>query len=372
LTAGTLLSGAGSLTLTITGTPASSGTASFALSIGGQTCTLTRTVDLPVGTITALSCSTATNTGTLTQGIAAASVSSSVPYTGGNGGTYTSQTITSTGVTGLTATLAAGTLLSGAGSLTYNITGTPATSGTASFALTISGQICSFTRTVNSAGQNGITSHSCGATNVHNPAQTYGTMTDQDNNVYRTIVIGSQEWMAENLKVSHYRNGDLIPIVINSSTWSGLNTGATCWYNNDSSAFNCPYGKLYNWYAVSDSRNVCPVGWHVPSDSELSVLQNYLGGWGVAGGKLKTQGITYWTSGNTGATNSTGFSGLPGGLQGPNGGFNTKGILAHFWTSTLNISQTDAVLFRLHYGQEGLDRFVWDNRHGFSVRCLKD
>jgi formylglycine-generating enzyme required for sulfatase activity len=150
--AGTLATGAGSLTFTITGTPASNGTASFALNIGGQTCTLTRTVNPPAGTITALTCSTATNTGTLTQGIAATIVSSSVPYTGGNGGTYTAQTITSTGVTGLTASLTAGTLLSGAGSLTYTITGTPATSGTASFALSVGGQTCNLTLTVNTSG----------------------------------------------------------------------------------------------------------------------------------------------------------------------------------------------------------------------------
>jgi formylglycine-generating enzyme required for sulfatase activity len=149
LAAGTLLSGAGSLSYTITGTPATSGTASFTIGVGGQTCTLTRTVNPPAGTITALTCATATNTGTLTQGIAAVSVSSSVPYTGGNGGTYTAQTITSTGVTGLTAILTAGTFLSGAGSLTYTITGTAATSGTASFAISIAGQTCTLTRTVN-------------------------------------------------------------------------------------------------------------------------------------------------------------------------------------------------------------------------------
>ncbi len=146
--AGTLANGSGSLTFTITGTPASAGTASFALNIGGQTCTLTRTV-LPTASITALSCSTATNNGTLTQGIAAASVNSSVPYTGGNGGYRGSQTFTSTGVTGLTATCAAGTLATGAGSLTLTITGTPASSGTASFALSIGGQTCTLTRTVN-------------------------------------------------------------------------------------------------------------------------------------------------------------------------------------------------------------------------------
>jgi hypothetical protein len=164
--AGTLATGAGSLTFTITGTPASSGTASFALNIGGQTCTLTRTVNPPVGTITALSCSTATNTGTLAQGIAATSVSSSVPYTGGNGGTYTAQNVTSTGVTGLTATLAAGNFASGAGTLVYTITGTPASSGAASFAINIGGQTCTLTRTVNPPAGT-ITALSCStATNT--------------------------------------------------------------------------------------------------------------------------------------------------------------------------------------------------------------
>jgi formylglycine-generating enzyme required for sulfatase activity len=148
LTAGTFAIGAGSLTYTITGTPLTSGTASFALNIGGKTCTLTRAV-LPIGTITALSCSTATNIGTLAQGIAAASVSSTIPYTGGNSGTHTGQTVTSTGVTGLTATCAAGNFLMGSGTLVYTITGTPVTSGTASFALNMGGQICTLTRTVN-------------------------------------------------------------------------------------------------------------------------------------------------------------------------------------------------------------------------------
>jgi hypothetical protein len=149
LTAGSFTSGAGNLTYTITGTPASGGTASFALNIGGRTCTLTRTVALPVGTISALTCASATNNGTLTFGVAAASVSSNVPYTGGNGGTHNGQTVTSTGVTGLTATLTAGTFAIGAGSLTYTITGTPASGGTASFALNIGGRTCTLTRTVN-------------------------------------------------------------------------------------------------------------------------------------------------------------------------------------------------------------------------------
>ena len=148
LEAGTFANGAGVLTYTITGTPATSGTASFVLNIGGQTCTLTRTVDLPSGIITSLDCSTATNSGSLIQGTAASSVSSSVPYTGGNGGTYSAQTINSTGVTGLTATLSEGVFANGAGVLTYTFTGTPAASGTASFVLNIGGQTCTLTRNV--------------------------------------------------------------------------------------------------------------------------------------------------------------------------------------------------------------------------------
>jgi hypothetical protein len=148
LTAGTLASGAGTVTYTITGTPAASGTASFAISLGGQSCTLTRTVALPAATITALDCAGATHNGTLTSGTAASGVSSVISYTGGNGGTYTTQTITSTGVTGLTATLTAGTIASGAGTITYTITGTPVASGTASFAISLGGQSCTLTRTV--------------------------------------------------------------------------------------------------------------------------------------------------------------------------------------------------------------------------------
>ncbi len=155
-------SGAGTLTYTITGTPSASGTASFAISIGGQSCTLTRTVALPAAALTTLDCAGATHNGTLTQGTAASGVSSAVAYTGGNGGTYALQTVTSTDVTGLTATLSAGTLASGAGTLTYTITGTPSASGTASFAISIGGQSCTLTRTVYGT----ITSIDCsGATN---------------------------------------------------------------------------------------------------------------------------------------------------------------------------------------------------------------
>ena len=150
LSAGNFASGAGNLSYAITGTPSSAGTASFALNIGGQTCTLNLTVVVP-GSITALNCSGATVAGTLTNGQAASGVSASVPYTGGNGGPYSGQTVSSTGITGLTATLSAGSFTSGAGSLSYAITGTPASGGTASFALNIGGQNCTLDVTVSSA-----------------------------------------------------------------------------------------------------------------------------------------------------------------------------------------------------------------------------
>ena len=372
LQAGSFTSGAGNLTYMIFGTPSSSGTASFAINIGGQTCTLTRTVNLPVGTITALTCASATNTGTLTSGVAASSVSCSVPYTSGNGGTYSAQTVSSTGVTGLTATLAAGTFASGAGSITYTISGTPTSSGTASFALNIGGQTCTLARTVNIGGQTGITAHSCGATNVHNPAKTYGTMTDQQGNTYRTIVIGTQEWMAENLRTTVYRNGNAIANVTDNTQWSSITTGAWCNYNNSSSN-ECPYGKLYNWYAVADPRNLCPTGWHVPTAAEWSTFAIHLvhlGG--EQAGNMKSTGTQYWTANNSGVTNESGFSGLPGGYRyGTSGGFGLVGNFGIWWSSNEYDTNT-ARRFEVGAVNPSINLTFDFKKTGSSVRCLRD
>ena len=216
-----------------------------------------------------------------------------------------------------------------------------------------------------------ISSHSCGATNLHNPAKTYGTMTDQQGNVYKTIVIGTQEWMAENLKVSHYRNGNPIPLITNSSIWAQLNTGATCWYNNDSVTYNCPYGKLYNWYAVADQRNVCPTGWHVPSDAEWTTLTTFLGGELVAGGKMKSTGTQYWTSPNSDADNFSGFSGLPGGLRYFAGALDDIGYNGYWWSSS-QFNGNSAWYRGLYYGLSTVGRTNFNKLSGFSVRCLKD
>ncbi|MFN5370727.1 MAG: FISUMP domain-containing protein [Bacteroidia bacterium] len=367
LTGGTFLSGSGSLTYTITGTPSSSGVASFALNIGGRTCALARTVVASIGSITTLNCASATNSGILTQGVAAISVSSSIPYNGGNGGSYSGQTVTSTGVTGLTATLIAGNLANGSGNLIYTITGTPGSIGTASFAINIGGQFCTLTRTV---GQTGITQHSCGATNVHNPAKTYGTITDQQGNVYKTIVIGTQEWMAENLRTSIYVNGETIANVTDATQWNNRTTGAWCYYDNNS-AFDCPYGKLYNWYAVSDARKVCPTGWHLPTQSDWLALSVFIGGF-QGGGAIKSVGTQYWSSPNSNATNTFGFSGIPGGTRyNTFGWFGSIGFGGSWWTSG-DVNQWNANRQFLRYDNGDFGNVDTPKQTGLSVRCLRD
>ena len=330
--------------------------------------------------ITALNCSTATNNGTLTAGTAASGVNSVVPYTGGNGGTYPAQSIGSTGVTGLIATLAGGTLASGTGNLTYIINGTPATSGTASFALSIGGQSCMFTRTVE-ATDIGIINHSCGATNVHNPTVPYGRMTDQEGNEYRTVQIGSQIWMAENLKTTRYRNGIIIPEITNPDDWANNTIGGYCSYNNNTSN-DCPYGKLYNWYAVNNTNQLCPKGWHVPTDAEWNILIANLdpsynptadgSQSAIAGGKMKSTGTQYWQSPNQDATNSSGWSGLSGGYRYDQyGTFNSIGTSGIWWSSTeYRISW--AWYRTLVHESSMVNRLHTLKTYGFSVRCVKD
>ena len=330
----------------------------------GQPTTLS--VQSVAGTITALNCGSATNAGTLTSGIAANGVSSSVPFTGGNGGTHNGQTVASSGVTGLTATLTAGTFASGNGSLTYTITGTPSASGTASFALNIGGQTCALSLNV----EVNVANASCGASFVHNPNLSYGTVVDQDGNTYKTIVIGSQEWMSENLKTSTYSNGEPIPNVTDPNQWSNVTTGAWAHYNNDSQN-ECPYGKLYNWHTLVHPSNVCPAGWHVPTDAEWNILTDYLGGPSAAGGKMKSTGTQYWLSPNTDATNQSGFSGLPGGYRAFNGNFYDLGSMGWWWREFEGDFNPWNRL--LSYQSNGVSRSVNNNyNNGFSVRCLKD
>ena len=308
-----------------------------------------------------MNCSSATNNGTLTETKTATGVTSVISYSGGNGGAHNGQIVTSTGVSGLTATLQAGSFANGNGSLTYTITGTPATSGIASFALNIGGKTCIVTRTVAIAPQN--------------PTSGYGSnITDKEGNSYKTVYIGTQQWMAENLKVSKYSDGTTIPNITDNTQWQNNTSGAWAYYNNDA-ANNAKYGKLYNWYAVSKTtngnKNICPTGWHVPTDAEWKVLTNYLGGETVAGGKMKEVGTTSWNSPNTDATNMSLFTGLPGGYHDYSGSCSSIGYNGLWWSSSENI--TYGAWYRYLYYDYGACNQLNDAKgHGLSVRCLRD
>ena len=222
----------------------------------------------------------------------------------------------------------------------------------------------------NGDGSTSGASHSCGAKDVHNPNKTYGTVTDVDGNTYKTIQIGTQTWMAENLKTTKYRNGTPIPNVTDNTQWQNNTNGAYCSYENNASN-DCPYGKLYNWYAVTNTNQLCPTGWHVPTNAEWTTLTTFLGGESVAGGKMKSTGTQYWITPNTGATNSSGWSGLPGGDRDPNGRFDKIGLEGYWWSSTKR--EVSSIWIRgLVYGIDAAGIGYLDSWSGFSVRCLKD
>jgi uncharacterized protein (TIGR02145 family) len=184
-----------------------------------------------------------------------------------------------------------------------------------------------------------------------------------------TIVIGTQQWMRENLDVMTYRNGDVIPQVTDASAWAGLTTGAWCYYDNDPLK-GAIYGKFYNWYAVNDPRGLAPQGWHIPTDAEWTTLSNLLGGSAAAGGKMKTTGTTIWTS-NTNATNESGFSGLPGGERNVDGTFVNIGSNGGWWSATL-YDPTLAWYRHLLSNYGNIIRLGNFKDHGYSVRCLRD
>ena len=197
---------------------------------------------------------------------------------------------------------------------------------------------------------------------------------DVDGNVYKTVTIGPQQWMAENLKVSKYSDGTTIPNITDNTQWQNDTSGAWSYHNNDS-ANNAKYGKLYNWYAVSPTKNgnknVCPTGWHVPTDAEWTVLTDYLGGESVAGGKMKEVGTIIWNSPNTEATNTSLFTGLPGGYRYSAGGYSLIGGSGNWWSSSENVTSDAWARYLLSYSGGAL-RLNYYKRNGLSVRCLRD
>ncbi len=203
-----------------------------------------------------------------------------------------------------------------------------------------------------------------------NPQLSYGNLTDREGNNHATIAIGNQVWMAENLCATTYANGDTVANITDASLWSTSTIGAWACLDNDIQ-YNKPFGILYNWYAASDSRNICPDGWHVPDDTEWFELVNYLGGSQKAIPKIKSVGNYYWGNHNDSSTNITGFSCLPNGVRYENGRFEGFGSNALFWTKTEH--NEDYGTDWLHFSDLNiLSSAPHSKKRGFAIRCIKD
>jgi uncharacterized protein (TIGR02145 family) len=207
-----------------------------------------------------------------------------------------------------------------------------------------------------------------------NPYSNYGTLTDIDGNTYKTIKIGTQLWMAENLKTTRYRNGDLIgtTIPVNKDMYHEDLPPEYQWSFEGTESNVSLYGRLYTWHTVDDSRKICPANWHVPSDTEWNVLISYSGGLSVAADKLKERGTSHWLSPNTGATNQSGFTALPGGIRTMDGEFKFNQLVAQYWSSTALIS--NSVSWNVYMDNLGPQILMRTDpqRYGYSVRCISD
>ncbi|MEI6753331.1 MAG: fibrobacter succinogenes major paralogous domain-containing protein [Paludibacter sp.] len=206
-----------------------------------------------------------------------------------------------------------------------------------------------------------------------------GGLYDIDGNLYHTVTIGTQTWMVENLKTTTYNDGTSIPNVTDPTAWSALATPAYCWYNNDAATYKNTYGALYNWYTVNTGK-LAPTGWHVPTDAEWTILENYVSAHlGASGSVAKAlAATTNWTSSTTtGApgniltiNNSSGFTALPGGYR-SNYGLGDAGNFGYWWSST-EYSAGNAWVRYLYDGSGYLGRYYGSKYNGFSVRCVRD
>ena len=361
LVGGVFANGSGELVYTITGTPSGTGTASFALSIGGRNCTLTRVVNQNTGTISALNCSSATASGSLTEGTLAVGVSSLVPYTGGNGGTYTGQAVNSTGVSGLTATLVAGSFVNGSGSLTYTITGTPSGSGTASFALSIGGRTCTLTRTV------------IASTTSTYPSGTVLCAGIQAAIVPVTNAATGKTWMDRNLGASraatssndtqaygdlyqwgrradghHCRNSATSTVLSSSDTPLNsafiLGSGVTGdWRNPQNTNL---------WQGVSGINNPCPSGYRLPTSTELNAEVQSWGAAKNSSGAFASP-LKLTTAGARIASNGSLFSSV-----------------GSYWTS--QVDGNGSITLDVYDNAASTNFFKTDRGDGSSVRCIKN
>ncbi len=194
-------------------------------------------------------------------------------------------------------------------------------------------------------------------------------VTDTEGNTYKTVAIGTQVWMTENLRTTKLNDGTEIPLIKDATSWNNLTSEGFCWYNNDEASFGNTYGALYNGYTVLTGK-ICPTGWHIPDNEEWKILRNFLGDSIKAGGKLKEAGTEHWLPPNKGADNSSGFTALPAGLRYFEGTFASVSSFSGTWSATETGNE------EWYIGLYHSDAFfVMDHRnlkHGFSIRCLKN
>jgi uncharacterized protein (TIGR02145 family) len=330
--------------ITISGTPTATGTFTYTIPLTGT------------------SCSGLNATGTITVAAACAAGAASSTPTPTVNTLMTNITHTTTSATGIgTASgLPAGVTATWASNV-ITISGTPTATGTFTYTIPLTGTSCSG---VNATGTITV-SAACGSVT---------SVTDVDGNIYKTVAIGTQIWMAENLKVTKYKDGVTAIPDETSGSWSTLTTGALTNYTGatgipSGQTYFSTYGYLYNWYAVNNPNGLCPLGWHVPTDVEWTTLFTYLGGESVAGGKMKSTS-SLWNSFNTGADNSSCFTGLPGGWREENA-FYSVSFGSLFWSATENDSGT-AFNLNPNRNNGSANRGNSNKKWGGSVRCLKD
>ncbi len=212
---------------------------------------------------------------------------------------------------------------------------------------------------------------------VFNPNLTYGTMTDQSGNTYKTIVIGTQTWMAENLRTTKYRNGENIPNVTDNTTWAGLSTGAYSDIDNDSRN-SAIYGRIYNYHVILDTRNIAPLGWHVATAAEWNILVNRCGGWLAAGDLLKEKGVTHWAAPNSESLNTSGFTAIPNRTRDVTGSWDDTyvaiNVYSEWWCDSGDT--TTPTYWTMNYFTAKVTNlsgtYVAYRRDGRAIRCVKD
>ena len=362
LSVGYFAAGSGNLVYTISGTPVTSGNASFALAIGGQSCTVVIPVASVAASLTTLNCASGATTGTLTSNTAASGVSTTIPYTGGNGGTYASQAVSSTGVLGLTANLAGGAIALGLGNLVYTITGTPAASGTASFAITIGGQTCTFSIPVvyNLVAQYPLGSVFCASgptaiVDVTNPAT---------GKIWMDRNLGASQVATSSTDAASY--GDLYqwgrrtdghqcrtsPTTSTLSSTDQPGNGNFIISNVTPNDWRSPQNNNL-WQGMSGVNNPCPEGYRIPTETELN-----------------NERLT-WSANNSGGAFASPLKlTLSGNRDGTNGSLNSVGTNSRYWTST--IQSNSSVTLTLSSSNSMMSGTSIGRINGFTVRCIKN